>query len=283
MTASLTGLPIERTHFQLGDSKLPPAGVSGGSTSTNSVGQALAEAAVSLKGELLKLANAIGNSPVAGLSPEQALLRGDHIVSVSDESKSQPIAALIARAGNGSVEGRSREPKKAGPQGVQLAKGGPRGGTEDYDANQHKFSFQSFGAHFVEVTIDDPVPMVRVTRVVSVMNVGRVINPKTARSQVLGGVTMGIGQALMEQTVYDPKTGRPVTDNLADYPVPVNPDVHEIDVQFVDVPDEHFNALGCRGVGEIGITGIAAAIANAVYHATGKRVRELPITPDKLL
>jgi xanthine dehydrogenase YagR molybdenum-binding subunit len=211
------------------------------------------------------------------------LLRGDSLVSSTDTSKSQPIAPLIARSGRAFVEGKSRQPRGVGPQGVQLEKGGPRGGTEDYDANKRKFSMQSFGAHFVEVAIDDPIPMVRVLRVVSVMNVGRVINPKTARSQVLGGVTMGIGQALMEETVYDPQTGRPVTDNLADYPVAVNPDVHSIDVQFVDVPDEHFNALGLRGVGEIGITGVAAAIANAVYHATGKRVRDLPITPDKLL
>ena len=247
------------------------------------MGQALAEAAVGLKTTLLKIVGDMGNSPLTGLTADQVGLRGDNLVSLNDESRTQPIAALISRSGQSFVEGMSRKPKSAGPQGVQLEKGGPRGGTEDYDANQHKFSFQSFGAHFVEVMIDDPIPMVRVTRVVSVMNVGRVINPKTARSQVLGGVTMGIGQALMEETVYDPKTGRPVTDNLADYPVAVNPDVHEIDVQFVDVPDVHFNALGCRGVGEIGITGIAAAIGNAVYHATGKRVRELPITPDKLL
>jgi xanthine dehydrogenase YagR molybdenum-binding subunit len=283
MTASLVGLPEDRARFQLGDSKLPPAGVSGGSTSTNSVGQALADAAVSLKAALLKIAGDLGNSPVAGLKADQVALRGDYLVSLVDSRNTQPIAPLIARTGRAYVEGMSRLPRGDGPQGVKLETGGPRGGTEDYDANQHKFSFQSFGAHFVEVMIDDPIPMVRVTRVVSVMNVGRVINPKTARSQVLGGVTMGIGQALMEETVYDPNTGRPVTDNLADYTVPVNPDVHEIEVQFVDVPDEHFNALGCRGVGEIGITGIAAAIANAVWHATGKRVRELPITPDKLL
>jgi xanthine dehydrogenase YagR molybdenum-binding subunit len=283
MTASLVGLPVERTRFELGDSKLPPAGVSGGSTSTNSVGQALAEAAVSLKAALLKIAGDMGDSPVAGLTVDQVALRGDNLVNLSDSNKTQPIAPLIARTGRAYVEGMSRLPKGDGPQEIQVEKGGPRGGTEDYDANQHKFSFQSFGAQFVEVTIDDPIPMVRVTRVVSVMNIGRVINPKTARSQVLGGVTMGIGQALMEETIYDPKTGRPVTDNLADYPVAVNPDVHEIDVQFVDVPDEHFNAMGCRGVGEIGITGMAAAIANAVYHATGKRIRELPITPDKLL
>jgi xanthine dehydrogenase YagR molybdenum-binding subunit len=283
MTASLVGLPLDRTRFELGDSRLPPAGVSGGSSSTNSVGQALAEAAVSLKTALLKLATDAGKSPLQGLAPDQVDLRGDRLVSLADTSKSEPVAPLIGRSGRAFVEGTSRLPTGSGAQGVPLEKGGPRGGSEDYQANQHKFSFQSFGAHFVEVMIDDPVPMVRVMRVVSVMNIGRVINPKTATSQVLGAVTMGIGQALMEETVYDPQTGRPVTDNLADYPVAVNPDIHEIDVQFVDVPDVHFNALGCRGVGEIGITGIAAAVANAVYHATGKRVRELPITPDKLL
>ena len=117
----------------------------------------------------------------------------------------------------------------------------------------------------------------------SVIDVGRVLNPKTGRSQILGGITMGIGMALMEQTVYDTRTGRPVTDNLADYPVPVNLDIRAIDVTFVDAPDRQFNSLGCRGMGEIGITGVAAAIANAVYHATGRRIRTLPITPDALL
>ena len=115
------------------------------------------------------------------------------------------------------------------------------------------------------------------------MNVGRVINPKTWRSRILGGVTMGIGMALMEVTVYDSRSGRPANDNLADYPVPVNADVGSIDVHFVGEPDPVINTLGCRGIGEIGITGAAAAVANAVYHATGKRVRDLPITPDKLL
>ena len=135
----------------------------------------------------------------------------------------------------------------------------------------------------MQVVVDEPVPLVRVTRVVSVMDVGQIINPKTARSQVIGGVTMGIGAALMEETLYDPVSGRPVTNNLADYTVCVNPDIHTLETYFTDVPDMHFNELGCRGVGEIGITGVSAAVANAVYHATGKRIRELPITPDKLI
>jgi len=151
------------------------------------------------------------------------------------------------------------------------------------DQKEQKSSIHSFGAQFCEVKIDPLLPRVQVTRWVSVMNVGRVLNAKTARSQVLGGVTMGIGAALLEHTAYDPRTGRPVNASLADYLVPVNADVGPIEVHFVGEPDPAINTLGCRGIGEIGITGAAAAVANAVYHATGKRVRDLPITPDKLL
>ena len=131
--------------------------------------------------------------------------------------------------------------------------------------------------------IDPLLPRVQVTRVVSVMNGGRIVNAKTARSQIIGGVVMGIGMALTEETAYDPATGMPATRNLADYHVPTNADIPEIDVTFVGEPDFAFNPIGARGLGEIGITGIAAAVANAVYHATGKRVRDLPITPDKLI
>jgi len=146
-----------------------------------------------------------------------------------------------------------------------------------------KLGFQSFGAQFCEVKIDPELPLVRVTRWVSVMDCGRVINLKTGRSQILGGIVMGIGMALEEETVYDPATGLPATRNLADYHVPVHADIHPIEVSFVGEPDYAFNPMGARGMGEIGITGAAAAVANAVYHATGKRVRDLPITIDKLI
>src|SRR5436190_11170787 len=146
-----------------------------------------------------------------------------------------------------------------------------------------KLAFQSWGAHFCEVKIDADLPLVRVTRWVSVMNCGRVVNPKTGGSQILGGIVMGVGMALEEETVYDPATGLPATRNLADYHVPVHADIHSIDVHFVGEPDYAFNPMGARGMGEIGITGAAAAVANAVYHATGKRVRDLPITNDKLI
>ena len=146
-----------------------------------------------------------------------------------------------------------------------------------------KWAFQSWGAHFCEVSIDEEIARLRVTRWVSVMNIGRVMNAKTAASQIRGGVIMGIGQALMEECNFDPNIGYPVVYDLATYHYPSHADIPRIDVTFVGEPDYNFNPAGVRGVGEIGITGVSAAIANAIYHATGKRIRNLPITPDKLL
>jgi xanthine dehydrogenase YagR molybdenum-binding subunit len=285
MTASLVGLPVERVGFDLGDSTLPQSGVSGGSATAAGLAQALSDAANALRASLLKLALDAGNSPLAGLQAHQLILSEGKLASAADPSRSQLVAPLLARSNRPYVEGVSAPAQNSyGPQagGTHTLEPTDNSG-EDYALNQRKYAIQSFGAHFVEVTIDDPVPLVRVTRVVSVMDIGRVLNPRTAHSQVLGGVIMGIGQALTEETRYDPNTARPINANLADYAVPVNPDVHTLEAYFTDIPDLHFNALGCRGVGEIGITGVAAAIANAVYHATGKRIRDLPITPDKLL
>ncbi len=146
-----------------------------------------------------------------------------------------------------------------------------------------KWAFQSWGAHFCEVSVDEEIGRLRITRWVSVMDIGRVINSKTAASQVRGGVIMGIGQALMEECHLDPNVGYPVVYDLATYHFPSHADIPRIEVFFVGEPDLNFNPAGVRGVGEIGITGVSAAIANAVYHATGKRIRDLPITPDKLL
>ncbi len=146
-----------------------------------------------------------------------------------------------------------------------------------------KWHFQSWGAQFCEVTVDEEIGRVRVTRWVSTMNIGRVLNPKLAASQVRGGVAMGLGAALMEEALLDPNSGMPVVYDLAGYHFPTNADVPHIDVFFVGEPDLNFNPIGARGVGEIGITGVAAAVANAVFHATGKRLRDLPLTPDKLI
>jgi xanthine dehydrogenase YagR molybdenum-binding subunit len=179
----------------------------------------------------------------------------------ADPNKPATFGDAIHRAGINSIEGNGKFEFK----------------------ESEKMGFQSFGAQFCEVKIDPELPLVRVTRWVSVMDCGRVVNLKTGRSQILGGVVMGIGMALEEETVYDPATGLPATRNLADYHVPVHADINSIDVYFVGEPDYAFNPVGARGMGEIGITGAAAAVANAIYHATGKRVRDLPITIDKLI
>lgn len=156
-------------------------------------------------------------------------------------------------------------------------------GTSAGSEAANKWAFQSWGAHFCEVSVDEEIGRLQVTRWVSVMNIGQVMNAKTAASQIRGGVIMGIGHALMEECLFDPNIGYPVVYDLATYHYPTHADIPRIDVTFVGEPDLNFNRAGVRGVGEIGITGVAAAITNAVFHATGKRLRELPITPDKLI
>jgi xanthine dehydrogenase YagR molybdenum-binding subunit len=146
-----------------------------------------------------------------------------------------------------------------------------------------RYSHFTHSAVFAEVRLDEELGMLRVVRVVSAVAAGRILNPKTARSQIMGAVVGGIGMALHEETVYDHGLGRIMNANIAEYHVPVNADIHDIEVIFVDEPDALINPLGMKGLGEIGIVGVAAAVANAVYHATGVRVRDLPITLDKVL
>jgi xanthine dehydrogenase YagR molybdenum-binding subunit len=146
-----------------------------------------------------------------------------------------------------------------------------------------KFSTHSFGCHFVEVTWQPEIAQLRVSRVVTVIDAGRILNPLAGRNQIEGAVVMGIGMALFEHTSYDPQNGAPINSNLADYVVAVNADVPPIDVHFLDFPDKEMNELGARGIGEIGLAGIAAAITAAVHHATGVRVRELPVKIENLL
>ena len=263
VSADALGLPIDRVSFELGDSAYPESPNSGGSNSSASVSEAIVRAAAAVKSELLAVAKKQPGSPLANLDTDALVLAGSRLAPAADPSRGVPIADLVAQSGQPAIEGTAT---------AEL----------DKEATE-RYAIQSFGAQFCEVKIDPLLPRVQVTRWVSVMDVGRVLNAKTARSQVLGGVTMGVGMALMEHTAYDPRTGRPMTANLADYAVPVNADIGTIDVHFLDVPDPVINSLGCRGLGEIGITGAAAAVANAVFHATGKRIRELPITPDKLL
>jgi xanthine dehydrogenase YagR molybdenum-binding subunit len=202
----------------------------------------------------------VAGSPLANAAPQDVVLAGGSIVSKRDPTISVSIADAMRR---GRVERIEREASNAPNQ------------DETYARNTHS-------AIFAEVKVDEQLGVIRVTRVVSAVAAGRILNAKTARSQVLGSVVMGIGMALHEETLTDHKFGRIVNANIAEYHVPVNADIHDIEVIFVDEPDTIINPLGTKGVGEIGIVGVAAAIANAVYHATGKRVRDLPITLDKL-
>ncbi len=257
------GIPFEKVTFELGKSDFPFGPVAGGSNSTATVGTAIHDVAQLMHQALAELAVKDAMSPLHGLRPNDIKMVAPGRIGLKKEpAKSDSYSEILQRAGKKTleVESQLKEPEE-----------------------NKKLAFQSWGAHFCEVKIDPLLPRVQVTRVVSAMNCGRVVSYKTARSQILGGVVMGIGMALMEETAYDPKTGMPVTANLAEYHIPTNADIPPIDVHFVGEPDFAFNPIGARGMGEIGITGIAAAIANAVYHATGKRVRELPITQDKLI
>jgi xanthine dehydrogenase YagR molybdenum-binding subunit len=180
----------------------------------------------------------------------------------SDPTKRESYASILQRHGLGTIE----------------AVGSAAPGAEI-----QQFATGIFSAKFVEVRVDADLGRIRVSRVLSVIAAGRILNEKTARSQIIGGTVGGIGMALLEQTAMDARTGRIVNANLADYVVPVHADIPPMDVLFLDQPDTHLNPLGAKGVGEIAIVGIAPAIGNAVYHATGRRVRDLPITLDKLL
>ncbi|WP_414440151.1 xanthine dehydrogenase family protein molybdopterin-binding subunit [Burkholderia sp. 22PA0106] len=257
IVASLTGLPVEKIKVKLGSSDYPPAPMSGGSWATSSVSPAIAEATRNAIAQLKTQATADG-APFAGAKPDD--LRVDN-GRLTDGKRSATFDAILKSRRIANAEGFASSP--AAPTG--------------------KFSFRSFGVHFVEVRWDPGISHLRVARVVSAIDVGRVMNPLTARNQVEGAIVMGVGMALFEATEYDPRTGLPGNNNYAEYPVPVHADQPEIEVIFLDHPDYELNEFGARGVGEIGITGLAAAVANAVHHATGQRIRELPITLDKLL
>jgi xanthine dehydrogenase YagR molybdenum-binding subunit len=259
--AEMLGMPLHNVTVKLGDSSLPDAPVQGGSFTTSSVGSAIHAACRAVQEELLRLAQRIEGSPLAGASLDDVVFADGRIRRKNDASRHASIIDAM-RAGNADRIEKSAtvEPKDSG-----------------------KYSHYTHSAVFAEVKIDEQLGVVRVTRVVSAVAAGRILNPTLAASQVLGAVVGGIGMALHEESVTDHRFGRIMTHNLADYHVPVNADVHAIDVIFVEEKDDEINPLGVKGVGEVGIVGVAAAIANAVYHATGKRVRDLPITLDKLM
>jgi xanthine dehydrogenase YagR molybdenum-binding subunit len=234
--------------------------VEGGSLIAASVSHAIKNAADAVRKELLALAKKLPDSPLNGAKLDDVTLADGKIVSKQDASRAVSIADAMR---HGKVD---RIEQEKSTNFKTLA---------SYACNTHS-------AIFAEVKIDEQLGVIRVTRVVSAVAAGRILNAKTARSQILGSVVMGIGMALHEATLTDHKFGRIVNANFAEYHVPVHADIQNIEVIFVDEPDTLINPLGTKGVGEIGIVGVAAAVANAVYHATGKRVRDLPITLDKL-
>jgi len=260
LAADAMGLPLENVTVKLGDSDLPEAPVEGGSFTTASVGSAVHAACLALQKELLRLAQKAAGSPLKGAKLNDVAFVDGKIRRNDGGAELSLVDAMRA----GKVDRIERE-ASAAPNA------------------KSKYSHYTHSAIFAEVKVDEDIRMVRVTRVVNAVAAGRILNPKIAGSQILGAVVGGIGMALHEETATDHRFGRFMVHNLADYHVPVNADVHGIDVFFVEEKDDEINPLGIKGVGEIGIVGTAAAIANAIYHATGRRVRDLPITIDKLM
>ena len=306
IAADALGLPIEKIEVKLGDSQLPKGPNSGGSQTAASAGPAVQAAALEAKMKVIKKAIEDKASPLFGQEESAITVEGGRLFLQSNPDKGESYTQIISRSKLPMIEGEadinvstresaSQEANPTAKQGGAGGSGGSGGGEQDGAAKQNpfakkdeevdrkKYSFQSFGAQFAKVLVDPDLGTVKVDKCVGVMDIGKVLNLKTAENQIMGGMIFGIGMALMEHTAYDPTNGRVVTRDLSDYLVPVNADMPEFIVQFIDKPDPYISPIGARGIGEIGITGIVAAIANAVYNATGKRIRELPITPDKLL
>jgi xanthine dehydrogenase YagR molybdenum-binding subunit len=262
VAADALGLPPERITFELGDTRLPFAFVAGGSSGVRSVGPAVKLAAEAARARVVELALRDEDSPLAGYGSEAVGAEEGELFLQHDPARRESYAAILARH--------------------RLAEVSGDGGVDWAEVTQ-RFAVSSFGAQFVEVRVDPDFGLVRVARALGAFGIGRVINPKTARSQAIGGIVWGIGMALLERTAVHPALGKIVSPNLSGYLLPVHADVPAVDAFFVDEHDPHVNSLGAKGVGEIGIVGVAAAIANAVFHATGRRVRDLPITPERLL
>jgi xanthine dehydrogenase YagR molybdenum-binding subunit len=261
-----TGVPIDKIQVVLGDSSLPPGPISGGSWVTGTVIPSIANAADNAIKQLLDVAVNGTNSPFHGRDPKELEFSGGKIRLKSDSSSTGISFDELLRKGDlRYLEG----------QGDSMA--------SFMDPNAQKYSLHSYGAQFVEVEWDPGIARLRVSRVVSVIDVGKIMNPRPARNQVEGAIVMGVGMGLFEETHYDPRNGRAVNSNLADYIVSSCADCPEIDVTFLDYPDKVLNEFGARGVGEIGLAGVAPAITAAVYHATGVRVRELPIRIEDLI
>jgi xanthine dehydrogenase YagR molybdenum-binding subunit len=258
-----TGLPVDKIQVVLGDSALPPGPISGGSSATSTVLPAIVQATQKAVDAVIQVAVRSPNSPFQNADVKTLKMTHGRI-HAQDKSPDSgvPFQDILALRNLVGLDGHAKT---------------------DADPNMKKFSTHSFGAHFCEISFDPGIARLRITRWLTVIDAGRMINAKTARNQILGGVVMGIGMGLFEATVYDTRNGHPINDNFADYIVPVNADIPEMDCIFLDYPDTVLNEYGARGVGEIGLTGVASALTSAVYHATGVRVRDLPIRIEQLL
>jgi xanthine dehydrogenase YagR molybdenum-binding subunit len=257
------GLDIDQVEFRSGTSDLPDAGIAGGSAHTATAGMAVHNAGAEVIGRLADLATGDERSPLFGAGNAGVIARDGRLFRRDDESRSESYTDILGRAGLAMIEA----------QGQSAAD----------PAAQSTYAMHAHGAVFAEVKVDPDLGQMRVTRLVGAFAAGRIINPRMVVSQLCGGMTWGVSFALHERAVMDARTGRPMNANLAEYHVPVNADVPSIEAILVEEHDPHVNALGIKGVGEIGITGTAGAVANAVWHATGVRVREFPITLDRLI
>jgi len=265
LASEKTGVPLGKIEVELGDTLLPAGPLSGGSMATASVVPAVFAAADDAIASLMGIAMATPGSPFEKRRREDlALESGRVFVKADGPAKGMQFGDLLRRANLRLVSGSGRS---------ESTFGNPK----------PKFSTHSFGCHFVEVTWQPETVRLRVSRVVTVIDAGRILNPLAGRNQIEGAVVMGIGMALLEHTTYDPRSGAPINSNLADYVMTVNADSPAIEVYFLDFPDTQLNELGARGIGEIGLAGFAAAVTAAVHHATGVRVRELPIRIEDLL
>ncbi|HEY0989164.1 MAG TPA: xanthine dehydrogenase family protein molybdopterin-binding subunit [Kofleriaceae bacterium] len=262
IAADALALPVGDVRFELGDTALPETPPSVGSFTAASTGPAVHNACVALRAKLIEQATRDPASPLHGLGADAIDADDGALIARADRKRRDGYAAIVTR---------SKLPEIS----VELR-------TEAH-ADRNAYSVNGFGAMFARVRIDEELGELRIDRLVGAFAAGRIINPKTATSQLIGGMVWGIGQALHEHSVRDTRTARMVTRDLADYHVPVHADVPDLDILLVPEDDPHVNEIGAKGLGELSTPGVAAAIANAIYHATGNRVRDLPITPDKLL